>query len=192
MKVCPYCGATFSEEMTACPVDANCLIALPPPIMHKPVLRPEYSRGALAVVKRIGLPRNNGPVLAVAVGGWLLSWVILLGAGDVPDRLVCLWIGLKAAAPIIAAFVMYRIALREAGARSRSIFAVHLTYILILLLFAPLSVEGFAFMLTKPEAPGGIVQDGICVLQLLIGGAVFWIIRGGEFLVRMMYKRSQA
>jgi len=190
MKVCPYCGATFSEEMTACPVDANYLVALAPPIMHTPVLGPEYSGGALAVFRRFGLPRNNGPVLGVAVGGWLISWLILLGAGDVPDWLVGLWVGLKAAVPIVAAFVMYRIALREAGARSRSIFAVHLTYILILLLFAPLSVEGFAFMLTKPEAPGGIVQDGICVLQLLTGGAVFWLIRAGEFLVKRMYERS--
>ena len=138
----------------------------------------------------MGLPRNNWPVLAVAVGGWLLSWFIVSAASDVPDWLFWIWIGSKAALPIIAAFVMYRIALREADAHGRSLFAVHLTYILILLLFAPLSAIGFILLLSKPEAPGGAVQDLICVLQLMIGGVIFWLIRGGEFMLKKVFRQD--
>ena len=104
-----------------------------------------------------------------------------------PDWLFWVWVGLKAAVPIIAAFVMYRIGLREAEARRRSALAVHLTYILILLLVAPLSVMGFEFLLSKPEAPAGAVQDLICVLQLMMGGVIFWLIRGGEFVRKTVW-----
>lgn len=139
------------------------------------------------------LPRNNWLIIGVAFGLWLFSWCFMMSFHSHPtigNEGYYVWTAAKAALPLIAIVCMYALALRSAMSRQRSKLIVHLTYLTMLALFAPIVWGGMNGSLNANDALMGAIIDVACIATLVYGAAIFWLFRGIEVAAHKLRRKS--
>ena len=138
------------------------------------------------------LPRKNWLIIGIAFGLWLLSWFFMLlfhGHPTIGNEGYYVWTASKAALPLISAVCMYALEVRSATSIPRSKLVVHLTYLTVLTLFAPLMWGGMMASLDAHDAPIGAIVDVACIVALVYGAVVYWIFRVVEICVMRLRRK---